>query len=171
MFTLINSFTCSFLQNFNNFILERWQINKKRSGGCSRSSHLFSCLVMVESTTVQIEVARKMASQLQYFNNNIYISGPIFVKLSNGFNPSCLSPTFVKKSIFPMEHIKGPPSSQPSINSQLARQLASFFVFHIAFTLILKLLCLFFWLTKVHSLTKVTVCAKIHSQLNYLISC
>ena len=36
----------------------------------------------------------------------IYVFGPIFVKLANDFNPSCLSPTFVKKNVFPMEHMK-----------------------------------------------------------------
>ena len=42
----------------------------------------------------------------QYFKNDVYISGPIFVKLSNDFDTSCLSPTFVKKNIFLMEHMK-----------------------------------------------------------------
>ena len=42
------------------------------------------------------------------------VSGPIFVKLVNDFNISCLSPTFVKKMFFPLEHITGEgPSIKP----------------------------------------------------------
>ena len=42
----------------------------------------------------------------QYFQNNIYVSGPIFVKLAYDFKPSCLSPTFVKEKVFSIEHMR-----------------------------------------------------------------
>ena len=41
-----------------------------------------------------------------YFQNNIYVSGLILLKLANDFNLSSLSPTFVKKKVFSVEHMK-----------------------------------------------------------------
>ena len=64
---------------------------------------------MIDRTTSQIEVVRKVASNrgmTVFPQQYIYVSGPIFVKLANEFYPSCVSPTFVKKKVFPMERIK-----------------------------------------------------------------
>ena len=79
----------------------------------------------------------------QYFYKNIYVSGSIFIKLADDLNPSCLFLTFVKK-IF---------SNRIHETLRALHQAGSYsgldcFVFHIVFTLILKLFYLFFWLTK-----------------------
>ena len=88
----------------------------------------------------------------------IYISGPIFVKLYNDFNPSCLSPTFVMKIFF----------SQWSTCSLKALHQASsyvsivgwiFYLSHCIYVHFEVVLHIFL----VHRLNKVTVCAKIHS--------
>ena len=73
----------------------------------------------------------------------IYYSGPIFVKLSKDFNLSCYLRLLwrKKKSQWNTWNLK-----RPSI--KLVYKLARFFIFHIVFKFILKLFCLFLWLTK-----------------------
>ena len=62
----------------------------KKTGGCSPSFRRSTC---IDRTTALIEVVRKsLGDQLkevwQYFHNNIYVSGRIFIKLANEFNLS-----------------------------------------------------------------------------------
>ena len=85
----------------------------------------------------------------QYFHNNIYVSGPIFVKLANDFNPSCLSPTFVKKKVFPVEHLE--------------RKGLDFLSFTLHSSSFWNSLVYFSGWRKVQRLTKVTMRPKIHS--------
>ena len=85
----------------------------------------------------------------QYFHNIIYVSGPIFAKLANDFNRSCLSPTFVKKKVFPVEHLE-----------QKGLDFLSFTLHSSSFW---NSLVYFSGWQKVQRLTKVTVRPKIHS--------
>ena len=93
------------LQNLNNFIsfitpvVERWLILVKRLVDAPAFLVLSCVLFMIDRTTAQVEKVKKMASYsgMAVFLNNIYVSGPIFVKLANDFNRSYSSPTFAKK--------------------------------------------------------------------------
>ena len=112
-------------------------------GGCSRSSHSFTCFIYDWPCDCSDGVGQE-GGQLQRYdsNSNIYVSGPIFVKLSNDFNPSCFSPTFLMKKVFQWNtwNLKGP--------SIKLVQLARCFVFQVLATFILKSFCLFFSLAK-----------------------
>ena len=85
----------------------------------STSSRSFTWFIYHWPHDCSDRVGEKVASyrgmaafQQQYIDA---VSGPIFVKLANDFNMSCLSPTFVKKIFFPLEHITGKgPSIKPA---------------------------------------------------------
>ena len=122
IFSLMN-FICFFLlQKLNNFVgfktpvVERWLIHMKRLVTALDFLVLSSVLFIIDRTTARSaeEIIRWLATEVwQYFHNNIYVSGPILVKLANEFNLSCLYSIFVKKKVFQIEHmkLKGPPSS------------------------------------------------------------
>ena len=79
----------------------------------------------------------------QYFHNNVYASEPVFVKLANDFNQSIyllavyLQLLWRKKFSYWTHAI----FKKPFIK---LTSWVDFFVFHIVFTFILKLFCLFF---------------------------
>ena len=103
------------LQNLNNFvsfktpIVERWLIQMKRPVAAPALLVLSRVLFMIDCMTAGIEVVSKMArsrTMTVFPQQYTYASGPIFVKLANDFNPSCLSTTFARKNVSPIEHMK-----------------------------------------------------------------
>ena len=133
IFILITSLTCFFFITFcwfYNPLCEKKVHSHENLGGCSRSSRP-STFLKTDCTTSQIQRYNKI-----YTTIYVYLS-LLFVKLGNYF--SYLSPTFLEKKIFLIE-LMVMKFKEASI--KLASWL-NFFVFHIVFTFILKLLCLF----------------------------
>ena len=104
IFTLINSSACFFYENLLTLLVSKPLLWK--DGSFTWKDWwlllLFSFLHVSHFWSLSDgggeEIIRWLATEVwQYFHNNIYVSGPILVKLANELNPSCLSPTFVKK--------------------------------------------------------------------------
>ena len=121
-FTLIYSFTCFFYKISITLLvsksLSKMAHSDEKTSGCFHFSLSFTVLFMIDRTTAQIEwwERRPTTEVWRYFHYNIYVFGPLFVKLANYFNLNCLSPTFVEEKVFPMEHMKlKVPSIKPVI--------------------------------------------------------
>ena len=143
-----------FLHNLNNFVnirtpvVERWLIQMKRLVAAPALLVLSRVLFTIESTNPLRSGWRggglhrydSISTTIYIF---IYYSGPIFVKLSKDFNLSCYLRLLWRKknSQWNTWNLR-----RPSI--KLVYKLARFFIFHIVFKFILKLFCLFLWLTK-----------------------
>ena len=117
----------------------------EKTGGCSRSSRLFTCLIYDWPRDCSgqggDEIIRWLTTEVwQYVHDNMYISRAIFAKLANDFDSRCLSTTFVRFLQQNTWNLRGPPSRWYS--------WLDFFVFHIVFTFILKFLCLLFSVTE-----------------------
>ena len=116
IFTLVYSFSCFFYKNLITLLISKpcrgkTANSREKIGGCSNSSRSFMCLIYDWphncSDQGGDEIIRWLTTEVwHYFHNNMYVSGPIFVKTSNKFNPSCLSTTFLSKKVSPIEHMK-----------------------------------------------------------------
>ena len=105
--------------------MERWLIQIKISVAASAFPVLSRVLFMIDRTTAQIKMARKVASQLQRYDSiftTIHICILAYIcKTGQWLYPSCFSPTFVKKNVFSMKHMM---RKRPSIQLvQLASRL------------------------------------------------
>ena len=99
------------LHNLNNFVsfktpvVERWLIEMKKPVAAPALLVLSRALFLIDRMKWMLR-SRWWGRCPFLPSKNIYVSGPIFVKLAYDFNPSCLSPTFVREKVFSMEHMK-----------------------------------------------------------------